>query len=166
MVLVYLSGPIVHQHNRKDDFYRLVASTLEGLGIDVFVPQFLPPASAKEIYHRDVHNVRSCDLLIAEVSNPSHGVGMEIMLAIELRKPVLLFHHSSSEKLSRMVLGADGKAMFNYHELEEVSKKLLRIDFKSLRVAECSNCDSQVADKHDGTLRCVACGSLMSERKE
>ncbi|MHA2378321.1 MAG: nucleoside 2-deoxyribosyltransferase [Candidatus Thorarchaeota archaeon] len=165
MVLAYLSGPIIHSHQRKDDFYRLVVRMLEELDIDVFAPQFLPRAPAEEIYHRDVHYVRSCDLLIAEVSNPSHGVGMEIMLAIELLKPVLMFHHSSSEKLSRMVLGADGKVLFMYDELEEVSRRLLKHDLKKLTVAVCRECDSQVAEKSDNHVRCVACGSLVSEKK-
>lgn len=165
MVLAYLSGPIIHQHKRKDDFYRLVVDTLEELEIDVFAPQFLPPASAEEIYRRDVHYLRSSDLLIAEVSSPSHGVGMEIMLAIELQKPVLLFHHSSSEKLSRMVAGADGKVLFVYDELEEVARRLLGTDLKKLAVANCSKCDSQVAEKSDDKVRCVACGALMSEEK-
>ncbi|MFX1603722.1 MAG: nucleoside 2-deoxyribosyltransferase [Promethearchaeota archaeon] len=165
MVLAYMSGPIIHQHKRKDEFYRLVVSTLEELEIDVFAPQFLPPAPAEEIYRRDVHNVKSCDFLIAEVSSPSHGVGMEIMLAIELQKPVLLFQHTSSEKLSRMVLGADGKVLLMYDELEEVSKRLSEIDLKSLSVAECSKCDSQVTEKTDTNVRCVACGSLISEQK-
>jgi nucleoside 2-deoxyribosyltransferase len=150
---------------RKDDFYRLVVSTLEELEIEVFAPQFLPPAPAEEIYRRDVHYLRSSDLLIAEVSSPSHGVGMEIMLAIELQKPILLFHHSSSEKLSRMVLGADGKVLFVYDELEEVSKVLHGADLKKLTVANCSKCDSQVAEKGDDQALCIACGSLASKKK-
>lgn len=165
MVLAYLSGPIIHRQKRKDDFYRLVVSTLEELEIDVFAPQFLPPAPAEEIYRRDVHYLRSSDLLIAEVSSPSHGVGMEIMLAIELQKPILLFHHSSSAKLSRMVLGADGKVLFMYDELEEVSRRLLGTDLKRLTVAGCPKCDSQVAEKGDNQVRCVACESLISEKK-
>ncbi|UCH04498.1 MAG: nucleoside 2-deoxyribosyltransferase [Candidatus Thorarchaeota archaeon] len=165
MVLAYLSGPIIHANKRRNDFYRFVFSTLEELEIEVFAPQFLPPASAEEIYRRDVHNVRSCDLLIAEVSNASHGVGMEIMLAIELNKPVLLFHHSSGEKLSRMVLGADGKVLFMYDELKEVSRRLLGTDLKKLTVANCSKCESQVAEKIDNEVRCVACGSLASRKK-
>ncbi len=165
MVLAYLSGPIIHQQKRKEDFYRLVVSTLEELDVDIFAPQFLPPAPAEEIYQRDVHNVRSCDFLVAEVSSPSHGVGMEIMLAIELQKPILLFQHANSEKLSRMVLGADGKVLFIYDELDEVSRILREIDLRTLTVAECSNCDSQVAEKSRNRFLCVACGSQASEKK-
>ena len=165
MVLAYLSGPIIHQNNRKEDFYRLVVSTLEELDIDVFAPQFLPPAPAEEIYQRDVHKVRSCDFLIAEVSSPSHGVGMEIMLAIELQKPILLFQGAKGENLSRMVLGADGKVLFTYGGLDEVSKRLRKIDLKALTVAECPNCDSQVAEKSQSRVLCVSCGSEASEMK-
>jgi nucleoside 2-deoxyribosyltransferase len=41
------------------------------------------------VYQRDVKWVEDCDVLIAEVSTPSHGVGYEIALALFLGKPVL-----------------------------------------------------------------------------
>ncbi|MFQ5831759.1 MAG: nucleoside 2-deoxyribosyltransferase [Candidatus Thorarchaeota archaeon] len=159
MVLAYLSGPIIQSHERRDDFYKLVIRTLAEEDVEVFAPQFLPPASAKEIYERDVHYVRSCDLLIAEVSSPSHGVGMEIMLAIELSKPVLMFHHRNSGSISRMVLGADGKALFTYEDLEEVVEILRGHDLGSLVVTECPSCDSQVATTKKELTKCILCGS-------
>lgn len=160
MTLAYLSGPIIHAEDRRDDFYRAVIDLLEAKGIEVFAPQFYPPAGPEEIYERDVRKVRACDFLVAEVSSPSHGVGMEIMLAIELSKPILLFFDSTSGRLSRMVAGAPGKALFNYLDIDEVTQVLDRIDYASLIVDDCPVCDSHVVEASKNQLRCVLCNSL------
>lgn len=158
MADVYLSGPIIHTNLRKDDFYRLVIDSLKSRNISVFAPQFLAPLEPAEIYQRDVSNIRTCDILIGEVSNPSLGVGMEIMLAIELGKPVLLFRNKSAEKLSRMVSGASGIALVEYENLDEVREFIGRVDLKSLVIKSCPNCTSHIAEKTDDLPRCVLCG--------
>jgi nucleoside 2-deoxyribosyltransferase len=159
MAQVYLSGPIIHENLRRDDFYKSVIKHLENREIDVFAPQFMAASDAKHIYERDVEHVRKSDLLIAEVSNPSLGVGMEIMLAIELGKPVLMFRHRESERLSRMAFGAAGKVLFEYSTLDEVEDILAQIRLKELNVHECAQCDSHVAETQAGIHRCVFCGS-------
>lgn len=157
MVQAYLSGPVVNASMRRDDFYRVVIDTLEELGIAVFAPQFLPRVAPAEVFKRDISQVRMSDFLIAEVSNPSLGVGMEIMLAIELVKPILMFHKSGSQNLSYMVMGADRKALFEYDDLEDVRAALLSINFESLMVHRCPSCGSQVAEVSEESFRCVVC---------
>lgn len=56
------------------------------------------------VYLRDVKWVEDCDLLIAEVSTPSHGVGYEIALALFLGKPVLCCYRKGV-KVSKMLTG-------------------------------------------------------------
>jgi hypothetical protein len=162
MVLAYLSAPIIHSNLRKDDFCSRVVTILEDKGITVFAPQFLGPAEPKVIYQRDVENVRKCDFLIAEISNPSLGVGMEIMLSIELMKPVLLFYCSDLGQLSKMVLGAKGKVLFSYNSQDEVDAILRRLNLDNLLVLKCSVCDSHVAEVTEDEIHCVACGSTIS----
>lgn len=157
MVLAYLSGPIIHSEFRQDDLYQVVIKTLEERGVSVFAPQFLPPADSHEIYQRDVDQVRACDFLVAEVSNPSLGVGMEIMLAIELSKPIIMFYNKEMGRLSKMVRGAPGKVIFSYTTIDEVVKILGEIDFKNLIVCECQNCDSGVSMKNETDSRCLGC---------
>ena len=159
MVLVYLSAPIIKKASRKDEFCSRVATILEELGLTVFAPQFLGPAEPEEIYRRDVHNVRMCDFILTEVSSPSLGVGMEIMLAIELMKPVLMFFNGKIESLSKMVRGADGKVLIEYNTLEDVEKILLVHNLENLIVQECPVCDSQVAEVLEEGLKCIGCGS-------
>jgi 2'-deoxynucleoside 5'-phosphate N-hydrolase len=57
-----------------------------------------------EVYARDVAWIRASDVLIAEVSVPSHGVGYEIGYALGAGKPVLALHEHG-RKVSRMISG-------------------------------------------------------------
>ncbi|MFX1607064.1 MAG: nucleoside 2-deoxyribosyltransferase [Promethearchaeota archaeon] len=159
MVLVYISAPIIKEASRKDDFCSRVVAVLEDLGLTVFAPQFLGPAESEEIYLRDVYNVRMCDFLITEISNPSLGVGMEIMLAIELVKPVLMFFNGDIDSLSKMVRGADGKVLIEYDTLDDVEKKLRAHNLENLIVQECPVCDAHVAEVLEEGLKCIGCGS-------
>lgn len=57
-----------------------------------------------EVYARDVEWIRTCDVLIAEVSSPSHGVGYEIGFALGLGKRVLALYEEG-RKVSKMISG-------------------------------------------------------------
>ena len=60
--------------------------------------------SPREVYDRDIGWIRGCDVLIAEVSVPSHGVGYEIGFALGERKPVLCLYQEG-RKVSKMITG-------------------------------------------------------------
>jgi hypothetical protein len=59
---------------------------------------------AQEVYQRDTRWIRECDLLVAEVSTPSHGVGYEIAYALSLGKPVYCCYRIG-QTISKMILG-------------------------------------------------------------
>ena len=56
------------------------------------------------VYARDVDWIRASDVLIAEVSVPSHGVGYEIGFALGIGKPVLCVYQAG-RKVSKMITG-------------------------------------------------------------
>jgi nucleoside 2-deoxyribosyltransferase len=58
----------------------------------------------QDVYTRDVAWIRECDVLIAEISVPSHGVGYEIGFSLALGKPVLALHQDG-KKVSKMISG-------------------------------------------------------------
>lgn len=58
----------------------------------------------QNVYERDVNWIKNCDIVIAEVSVPSHGVGYEIAFALNIGKPVLCIHHKD-RKVSKMITG-------------------------------------------------------------
>jgi nucleoside 2-deoxyribosyltransferase len=60
--------------------------------------------SPQEVYTRDVEWIENCDVLIAEVSVPSHGVGYEIGYALQAGKSVLCLYQDG-RRVSKMITG-------------------------------------------------------------
>jgi 2'-deoxynucleoside 5'-phosphate N-hydrolase len=60
--------------------------------------------SPRDVYERDARWITDCDLLLAEVSTPSHGVGYEVAFALSVGKPVLCLHHAG-RPVSKMLTG-------------------------------------------------------------
>ncbi|XP_075941509.1 5-hydroxymethyl-dUMP N-hydrolase [Anarhichas minor] len=80
------------------------------------------------IHDRDVDWLQQSDVVVAEVTNPSLGVGYELgrAVAMETKKILCLFRPSSGRRLSAMIRGADDGDQFvvkDYRE-EEVENVL------------------------------------------
>jgi hypothetical protein len=158
MVRAYLSAPIIDIEKRDNNFCKTVIDTLEKKNIEVFAPQFMPATKPQDVFQRDTRQIRMSDFIIAEISNASLGVGMEIMLGIELMKPIIMFSKKNTSKISLMILGAEGKALFEYQSQDDVKELLQKINLMNLIVSKCPLCDSQVAEIVDDGLSCVVCG--------
>lgn len=75
-----------------------------------------------QIYERDMAWLREADVVIAEVSTPSLGVGYELASAEHLEKRVLcLFRPSSGGRLSAMISGSKLLSVSGYETVEEAS---------------------------------------------
>jgi nucleoside 2-deoxyribosyltransferase len=73
------------------------------------------------ICERDKSWIREADIVVAEVTNPSLGVGWEIAYAEGLEKPVIcLFWSQSENRLSAMIAGNKYLTVFRYETLEQV----------------------------------------------
>lgn len=72
------------------------------------------------IHDRDLQWLQTSDVLIAEVTAVSMGVGYEIGRAVESGKPVLcLFRPSSGRNLSAMIAGCSDLRLVHYQTIEE-----------------------------------------------
>jgi nucleoside 2-deoxyribosyltransferase len=72
------------------------------------------------IHDRDLEWLQSADVVVAEVTTVSMGVGYEIGRAVESGKKVLcLFRPDSGKNLSAMVAGCPDLTLVNYRNLEE-----------------------------------------------
>ncbi len=60
--------------------------------------------SPEKVYSRDLTWLSESEIVIAEVSNPSLGVGYEIAKALEMKKPVLCVYQSGIF-LTKMITG-------------------------------------------------------------
>ena len=58
----------------------------------------------QEVYTPDAGWIRQCDVLVAEVSVPSHGVGYEVGFALSLEKRVLALYQEG-RNISKMLRG-------------------------------------------------------------
>jgi 2'-deoxynucleoside 5'-phosphate N-hydrolase len=56
------------------------------------------------VYTRDTRWIQESDILIAEISVPSHGVGYEIGYTLGLGKPVLAIYQQA-RNVSKMISG-------------------------------------------------------------
>lgn len=95
----------------------------EHLGSDEEIERKDRILTDKEIHDRDMRWITESDVLVAEVTVPSLGVGYEIGRAIEMKKPVLcLFQSGSTHTLSAMIAGSSGLVTNYYRKLEDVKK--------------------------------------------
>ena len=79
----------------------------------------------KQIHDRDLQWIRESELVVAEVTVPSLGVGYEIGRAIEMGKPILcLYNTNYSNKLSAMIAGSEGLKMYYYTETASLTGPL------------------------------------------
>ncbi|HND47363.1 MAG TPA: nucleoside 2-deoxyribosyltransferase [Anaerolineales bacterium] len=109
-----------------ESFYQQFVAALEADG-HVIPTSHLAQSEAMEgermltpvdVYERDVKWVRECDVLIAEVGVPSHGVGYEIGYALNAGKPVLCLAQNG-RRVSKMITGNSALEMKTYSTLEE-----------------------------------------------
>ncbi len=74
-----------------------------------------------EIRQWDLDWVQEADAIVAEVTQPSLGVGYEIAKAEEIGKPILaLFHQDSGRRLSPMIAGNPNVKIIRYKDVSEV----------------------------------------------
>lgn len=79
----------------------------------------------KYIHDRDLDWLRSADVVVAEVTVPSLGVGYEIATAMHEKIPVIgLFRINEGKQLSAMIRGSEGVYMIDYSDLETALPKL------------------------------------------
>lgn len=80
----------------------------------------------KEIYMRDLEWLESADAVIAEVTNPSLGVGYELGIAEKLGKPVLcLFDDTDHNRnLSAMISGNPHLQVVRYRAIGDAKRHI------------------------------------------
>ena len=90
------------------------------------------PGSPREIHDRDLEWLKSSDVVVAEVTTPSLGVGYEIARATQWGKPVLcLFRNGTGRTLSSMISGCQGVTVREYSAIAE-AESILGDFFSSL----------------------------------
>jgi 2'-deoxynucleoside 5'-phosphate N-hydrolase len=75
------------------------------------------------IHDRDMAWLKACDVVIAEVSTPSLGVGYEVGWAASMNKPILcLCRAKEGPPLSAMIAGSPGIYTTTYASMDEAER--------------------------------------------
>lgn len=126
---IYFAGSICGGRD-DSDLYRRIIDHLTRYG-QVLTEHIGYPSVTEEgehhsdnrfIYDRDLGWLRAADVIIAEVSIPSLGVGYEIATAVRWHKKILcLYRPEGHKKLSAMIAGCPGVKTAAYDTLEEAT---------------------------------------------
>lgn len=120
------------------DTYTAMVKYLQGKGHHIPTEHIIYPdvltfeksSTAEEIYTRDIQWLSGSAGLIAEVSNPSLGVGYEICYALNRKMKVLCLYHDSVF-LSRMITGNNDPNLIVKSYKDEADWKKMMDDFVS-----------------------------------
>jgi len=123
---VYLSVPMVL--NRSLRRAEVMAEAIEAAGHEVTSPWVLAkveatPRDGINIFERDKAAAQASDVLVADVSAPSIGVGMEIMAAHSAGRRIILVAKGGSIP-SRMLQHMERKEVIPFDEDESLGEDL------------------------------------------
>lgn len=86
-----------------------------------------------DVHDRDLAWLRSADVLVAEVTTPSLGVGYEIGRAVEWGTRVIcLYRPSAGRRLSGMIAGCRHLTVHEYSDVDDLDR-ILQKGIKSRR---------------------------------
>ena len=78
------------------------------------------------IFEQDTDWLREADVVVAEVTTPSLGVGYEIGLADSMEKRILcLYREKEDQHVSAMLLGNRNLSIAQYESIEDISNYLV-----------------------------------------
>ena len=89
----------------------------------------LPKADWANIYKSNLEAITRADVVIAETSYENFGVGYQVALAVQLKKPVLILRHAGADK-NAFVTGVEDtwivRSEYTEKNLADIINKFLR----------------------------------------
>ncbi len=126
---IYFGGSIkggrskVEDYKKIVDYLKTIGTVLDEHVADPNLQSSGESITSTEIYNRDVSWINECDILIAEVTVPSLGVGYEIGYAESLNKRIICLYQND-ESISAMIKGNNSITHIPYDDVAELLTKL------------------------------------------
>ena len=126
---VYLSAPMLA--NRALDRAMLIAKAITDSGHTITSPWVLGPIESRDrrvvdVFQRDKEATEESDAIVADVTEPSIGVGMELMAAYIAKKRIVIVA-KKGRVTSRMLSHMDRKETVEYDSEDELYELLRRV---------------------------------------
>ncbi len=81
--------------------------------------------TASEVLAREIERLKESDMVFAEVTTPSLGVGATIEKALEFKKSVIcLYHGKHTDKLSAIIKGNSEIKIYTYENENDLKKMI------------------------------------------
>ena len=128
---IYVSGSI-YGGREKIETYKVIIEALEKYGevydkeiIDEDILEKEKFQSDEEIFKKLENYLKNIDIVFAEVTVPSLGVGYELGFADQLGKKVIaIYDMNVVDKVSTMIRGNKRIKLIGYHDISEIINKL------------------------------------------
>ena len=128
---IYVSGSI-YGGRPKIETYKTIIAALEEYGevcdkqiIDEDILKKEEFQSDEEIFESLVEQLKTADIVFAEVTVPSLGVGYELALADQLGKKIIaIYDLNMINKVSTMIRGNKRINLIGYHDISEIVNSL------------------------------------------
>lgn len=123
---VYLSVPMIA--NRSLERAKLMADVIRESGHELVSPWVLgeierQAQSSVNIFQRDMKGAEGCDVIVADISQPSTGVGMELMAAYKAGRRIITVVKKGST-ISRMLAHMDRREAIEFEDEEQLAEGL------------------------------------------
>ncbi|MHA2254906.1 MAG: nucleoside 2-deoxyribosyltransferase [Candidatus Heimdallarchaeaceae archaeon] len=122
--------------------------------LEPFTPGKMDDTSPDVIFERDMKMLEKSDFIVADVNEPSHGVGMEIMYAFEHGMPVICVLKKENRPFSRMVDGSPHVYLIEYDSKQDLKMQLERTRFEDLSIEFCEVCQNKTVHFEKICKRC------------
>jgi hypothetical protein len=126
---VFLAVPLAY--NRSIERTRLMGKAIRNSGHELVSPWNLDPLevsapSAVNVFNRDRIGSENADVMVADVTDPSIGVGMEIMAAFKAGKRIILVL-KKGRPIPGIIRDMEGAEKLEYDEESEIYDRLLKM---------------------------------------
>lgn len=132
---IYFAGSIRGGRNDKEKYQMIIEELkkygtvlTEHIGLDTLSEKGQVEFTEKRIYTQDTAWIRESDIIVADVTQPSLGVGYELGYAESLDKRIVcLFDITSGKSLSAMVRGNQSFEVFDYTDMNDIKNVVATI---------------------------------------
>jgi nucleoside 2-deoxyribosyltransferase len=132
---IYFSGSITGGREHQE-YYEIIIQELhkygevlsEFVGDKTLTSYGSPDMTPVEIYKRDVGMIEACDMVFADITTPSTGVGYEIAYAEKLQKPVYCVYLKTENKNpSSMIVGNAYCKTYSYTDKTDIRRVIAEL---------------------------------------
>lgn len=131
MKKVYFACSVRGGRDDKDVYAELVTflrqehKVLTEFNVDKDLTPLGTPGATSKTYERDMSMLRQAEVMIAEVTTPSLGVGYEIAQAEHMNLPILALYRSQpGRSLSAMIDGSPKTTVIEYQNIEQAKRAI------------------------------------------